>query len=747
MENAPTRVIREVDAVQAAIQPRETTCEDPNLCQKPFGSQNLSLPIGLGIGIPAALIVAFLFYLHRRNVKRVKLEDLNEAHRSLDFGMAANPGGKKKNRLSGMLGGEKDRSESRQHRNQMSMDMNLSSPYLLPPGLQQSRESLHSLARTLNQTDDPYRPVKYVGSDNGSLRSYKKDPRGTENSSLYTDSTGRDSRDPRTRGRKDAFPKQPHALAELQSANTEIQVHAAALPTPPPSAVKDRFMPAELPVEPDVSANKNADPFANAAIADFPMPAPPPRAAQRIPRKGLSPNPAQDNLPPTPESMTDSHHMQPFDLGLAELPQDRDLPQQAQTEPVGLGLMAPQRASIHMASPVQEPATINHHDSATLPSFPTIQEPEAQYNQQYGQDDFEGRGRAMHRRQSSEYPDEMPQTGLHVPQMNNKRMSVGFRPLPPDEMIEHEDPETRANRIRSFYKEYFDDSKGGDRQTQGPQYYEDYDAGYLGDAAFFDPDSNAFVMPYAQPVARRAMTPPPSGSRFPGPRGPPRPHHGSMGGASMGGRGPMRPGSSSSHRFQGPPRPGSSASARPFAGGRPRAGSAYSNQSGRPPFGKPRKPMPPPAALNSLPTPSKLKDDSFAIMGAMDFAPPPTYKDQAAGRSQSPVGERRPYQMNVPAASPLVSSYNDMSSLPSPHLLRKSSTFTGLDFAPPRRFKENGDAMSDAGSIRSNRSGISAVSRQAIRTGAGRVSRLPGDTVFTQAQLATTLKPEWGMRP
>lgn len=55
--------------------------------------------------------------------------------------------------------------------------------------------------------------------------------------------------------------------------------------------------------------------------------------------------------------------------------------------------------------------------------------------------------------------------------------------------------------------------------------------------------------------------------------------------------------------------------------------------------------------------------------------------------------------------------------------------------------------MSDAGSIRSNRSGISAVSRNAIRTGAGRVSRLPGDTVFTQAQLSTTLKPEWGMRP
>jgi len=57
--------------------------------------------------------------------------------------------------------------------------------------------------------------------------------------------------------------------------------------------------------------------------------------------------------------------------------------------------------------------------------------------------------------------------------------------------------------------------------------------------------------------------------------------------------------------------------------------------------------------------------------------------------------------------------------------------------------------MNDAGSIRSNRSGrsgISAVQQQALRSGAGRVSRLPGDTVFTQAALGDTLKPSWNMR-
>lgn len=79
------------------------------------------------------------------------------------------------------------------------------------------------------------------------------------------------------------------------------------------------------------------------------------------------------------------------------------------------------------------------------------------------------------------------------------------------------------------------------------------------------------------------------------------------------------------------------------------------------------------------------------------------------------------------------------------HMLRKSGTFTALDFAPPRKFA-NEDSMSDAGSIRSNRSGLSAAQAHAIRGGAGRVSRLPDDTVFTNAKSDLKLKPSWDMR-
>ena len=69
--------------------------------------------------------------------------------------------------------------------------------------------------------------------------------------------------------------------------------------------------------------------------------------------------------------------------------------------------------------------------------------------------------------------------------------------------------------------------------------------------------------------------------------------------------------------------------------------------------------MPPPAALNTLPTPSKLKDDTFALMNAIDFAPPESFGDRARGRSQSPMGERRPYKLNVPAHSPLVNAFDE----------------------------------------------------------------------------------------
>lgn len=78
------------------------------------------------------------------------------------------------------------------------------------------------------------------------------------------------------------------------------------------------------------------------------------------------------------------------------------------------------------------------------------------------------------------------------------------------------------------------------------------------------------------------------------------------------------------------------------------------------------------------------------------------------------------------------------------HLLRRSGTFTALDFAPPPRFKSS-DAGSDAGSIRSNRSGMSAAAAQSIRAGAYRVSRIPKGVVGTKNEITESLRPQWDL--
>lgn len=80
------------------------------------------------------------------------------------------------------------------------------------------------------------------------------------------------------------------------------------------------------------------------------------------------------------------------------------------------------------------------------------------------------------------------------------------------------------------------------------------------------------------------------------------------------------------------------------------------------------------------------------------------------------------------------------------HLLRKSGTFTALDFAPPRRFKEQGESMSEAGSIRSSRSNLSQMHLANIRNGAYRVSRIPKDVAGTKDDMYAALRPKWDMR-
>lgn len=525
----------------------------------------------------------------------------------------------------------------------LSMDMNLSSPYLLPDHVQGSRESMNSLAKTLHQADDPYRPVTTYMSESGSIRSIEKGGRYTP--SVITTSTKRMSRQSYAHPMSPAFSQQP--LRQNSYPKSPLTPSAASSVTAVDSDVTSPPLTKEPTVpehgEPMPPPQHDLPPIP--AIPEIRQPAPVAQRGVPEPMRQI-PEPIQEHEQDVPDFANNTTKRESVD--------ELNLRAGAKANSsVGLGLLnGPQSAE--QTPPITEVVSSANQGVNAGPAHQSVSAV-IEHTEDYADFDYaamvtsaeddEDRGRSRVR-----------ESGLMVPrQQNNNRLSVGLRPLPPDEIIESEDPETRANRIRSFYKEYFDDSK------PVAQVGEDFGAdNYMGDAAYFDPDSNQFIMPYAQPIGRRAMTPPPSGSRFPGPRGPGPRGPGPMGPRGPGPRGPPRhhsgsvsgtPRAGSAMSFG--PRPDSSASARG-----PRSGSAMS--------AKPRKPMPPPSALTTLPTPSKLKDDHFALINAADFAPPESFQDRAAGRSQSPLGERRAYAPKLPAASPLVSSFDEMAALPSP---------------------------------------------------------------------------------
>lgn len=537
------------------------------------------------------------------------MEDLNDRHASLDFGLGdvPPPGRSKKKPGKGNLDVD-FREKSSMHASQRSMDMTLESPYLLPPELQNSRESLHSLSRTIHQNEDPYRSVNQYG-DGSSIRSASRFAH--DNASVYTSSSRgiarmHDLGAVETHGplSKVSSPPRQNSLPKHSSLSSPMEVTEQEKPFPHPTS------------PPPVHISRTASPS--------------PLEIQELPKDLTA------NTLPTPQPT------QPRDSAMSTTAAIRQ-----SNNYLGAFINSHDNAATPPSSPprVQKsppPAIITKFPAVPIdPPYPAA-EPIDEHSSHFGVTPPSPRDEEDHAtairasRHSIDFMSGAPNDlALNVPGVDSRRLSMGFRPLPPQAVTETDDPEIRANRIRSFYKEYFDESK----VPPPGQYYEDYDQGYLHDAQYYNPGTDNYVMPYAQPMPRRAMTPPPRGPpRF---YGPPRGSQGSGAGMHMGGR----------YTPQMYPQ-GSRASSTASGQARGRSG--------------PKKPMSPPADLNSLPTPSKLKDDSFALMGALEFAPPPTYRDRVAGRSESPLGERRPYSPAVPAYAPTVSSFDDLAAMPSP---------------------------------------------------------------------------------
>jgi hypothetical protein len=614
--------------------------------------------------VPIVGIFVVLIFLHRRNKKKLAAEDARDKYKSLDFGVSG-AGGARKGK-----GGPEMSVTEKEIRGDHSRGLSLEagSPYILPVGLHGSRESFHSLSRSQVDPHDPYRPVTFL-KDNASIRSQSRGY-GNDNGSVYTASSVGTQQNRMGDGllknaqrMSTSRPMRAESLSPVDTRSPDVKFPEQNIALSP---LNPRFESEPLPMPSSELPDSRTSSTAPSPLNVPTIAVPPPAAAKRESNNSPVQAPAVPSYPSRIQSQ-------------AVILENANTTSIISTSSYGDGFQ------ITPPSPRQ---------SQTITAAPTPVAPQA---------------RPRRQTQDAE--------SLAIDEFGylTNRLSI-MRPLPPDDM-EGGDPAARAERIRSFYKEYFDDSKpepiGGHNYTD---YYEDYGSEYHQDGAVYDTRSRGFVAaqpnaPFAEPVTRRAMTPPP--------RAPPR----FRSNTQTGPRGPHMSNSSMASSNYAPRN--------------------MSSMSGRVP--PPKKPLPPPSALSSLPTPAKLSEDAM-VFNALDFAPPVSFRDRQNGmRPDSPLGSPRPFSPSVRPHTPLASSFDDLPVMPSPHMLRKSGLFTGLDFAPPPKFRDPGSGASDAGSIRSNRSGMSAAGRHAVANGANRVSKIPKEMVFTRDDMINQLRPKLDM--
>jgi len=638
--------------------------------------------------------VAF-FFLHRRYKRKLRAEDRadEEKYRSMDFGMDLAYGGGRKKKTKPEMSGAKEIAP----RNVRGLSMEAGSPYLFPGG-RGSKESLDTLARETYDADHRYRQVGGFGKgDDMSIRSPTPRARadtsstlntspfdGASNANLLGNAQSFPNSAPPRSGSLPYPPGHPQGYPMIQEPEKAMTAPlsksaqsktsgglAPGLPEPPRASFVDQtafrqsnnylrgFIHSR---EPSVDDDKHSPPSSNGFdsnastvvgsfgsrespkifVADTATKASPPASATR-------PSPAEKTLPADPRATFVSMEASIHDASSASFMQNSN--PNSYFGDLNFGDTAykvtppsPSHSQLsHGSKDVRDSAstyaTLPPRGQSLAAPMPEIQE-----------------------RRESQYLGDL----ISSLDYNPNRLSVLMRPLPPDDPSEN--PEERANRIRSFYKEYFDesnpsrqqhqqhapmpdhlpDSNNYNHQQHGANYYEDYDTEYMnGGYGVYDKQSQGFVVaaPFAQPITRRAMTPPP--------RAPPRFQGQSRGRASSGANPYAMPprGQSSMSNYHSKPGPGSA------------RGSERGSDRGRTPN---RKPMPPPSPLVSLKTPHLLKDDS-ALYSAFDLAPPPSYRDRQHGRRpDSPLGTERSYSPAFRAHVPLNSAFDELSPMPSP---------------------------------------------------------------------------------
>lgn len=517
--------------------------------------------------------------------------------------------------------------------NDRGVSLDMTHPYILP-AMKDSRESFVSLSRSTHHLDDPYRPSMLIMADQLSIRPYtassiSRFDSASIRSGFSSSSTGKrallppSQRPSKPNSRSPSIPESPESLPSL----SPIISNEVLEPIPTPTRIQQ-----PLPV---VTRSPLIQiPVPNISVPGSPLS--PGFPSGRLVREGSdqkgafvsAPQKLSVTVPPTVEISSPASAYS-FVPAVYSPPKS---PPATYSPPSSPPAAFPARVEARRSAP---PPPVPKRSSTRTPIIASIDAKiEGSSTEPYDEDatyaDVLGIVQAPTTSSPPLYVNSPTMSssgnqalyglGVQGLQFDNDPTSH-LRPLPPNNP--NENAEQRANRIRSFYREYFNETKNGrGRQPQNVQYHEDYNTEYLSEAPIFDPVSGQFIFAganFAQPYSRRAMTPPP--------RAPPR--------------------------FDRTPRNQSSVNSR---GGR--AHSSASDFRGR-------KPFVPPSPLMNLPTPHMLKDTTGA-WSPIDFAPPQSYRDRRAGTPTSPRSDSRPYSPSTRAHTPLVSSFDDLAMIPSP---------------------------------------------------------------------------------
>ena len=120
--------------------------------------------------------------------------------------------------------------------------------------------------------------------------------------------------------------------------------------------------------------------------------------------------------------------------------------------------------------------------------------------------------------------------------------------------------------------------------------------------------------------------------------------------------------------------------------------------------------------LNNLPSTRDKLDD---LASPISFSKP--------RRFAGPTGRASPINRPASPAQVLSPAWSRLAELPVPHRLRRSGSFSSIDFAPTRKYGPIEMDVGDTGSVRSL--ARTEASLMAVTAGAGRVDRLPHDLV------------------